>query len=45
MEGYFPKPPLDCSNIKIKVDLSNYATKAEIKDITHVDTCITQALH
>ena len=25
-------------NIKIKVDLSNYATKADIKNITHVDT-------
>ena len=38
MDGYFPKPPRDCENIKIKVDLSNYATKADIKDITHVDT-------
>ena len=25
-------------NIKIKTDLSNYATKADIKNITHVDT-------
>ena len=25
-------------NIKIKIDLSNYATKADIKNITHVDT-------
>ena len=38
MDEYFPKPPLDCKNIKIKVDLSNYATKTDIKDITHVDT-------
>ena len=38
MDEYFPKPPLDCKNIKIKVDLSNLATKTEIKDITHVDT-------
>ena len=34
----FPKPPSDCENIKIKFDLSNYATKPDIKDITHVDT-------
>ena len=38
MDGYFRKPPRDCENIKIKVDLSIYATKADIKDITHVDT-------
>ena len=38
MSEYFPKPPSDCENIKIKVDLSNYATKADIKNITHVDT-------
>ena len=38
MDEYFPKPPLDCKNIKIKVDLSNYATKTDIKDIIHVDT-------
>ena len=38
MDEYFPKPPSDCKNIKIKVDLFNYATKANIKDITHVET-------
>ena len=38
MSQYFLKPPADCKNIKIKVDLSNYATKSDIKDITHVDT-------
>ena len=38
MSKYFPKPPSDCENIKIKVDLSNYATKTDIKDIIHVDT-------
>ena len=25
-------------NIKVKVDLSNYATKADVKNISHVDT-------
>ena len=36
---YFPKPyePFG-GDINIKVDLSNYATKADIKNITHVDT-------
>ena len=38
MNGYFPKPPRDCENIKVKIDLSNYATKDDIKNITHVDT-------
>ena len=38
MDGYFPKPPRDCENIKIEVDLSNYATKDDIKNITHLDT-------
>ena len=39
MSQYFPKPyePLG-ENINIKVDLSNYATKAGIKNISHVDT-------
>ena len=39
MSQYFPKPyePF-CGDIKIKVDLSNYATKADIKNISHVDT-------
>ena len=36
---YFPKPyePFG-GDISAKVDLSNYATKAIIKDITHIDT-------
>ena len=36
---YFPKPyePFG-GDINVKVDLSNYATKAGIKNITHVDT-------
>ena len=25
-------------NIKVKVDLSNYATKTDLKNVTHVDT-------
>ena len=39
MSQYFPKPyePFG-GDINVKVDLSNYATKADVKNITHVDT-------
>ena len=39
MSKYFPKPfePFG-GDINIKVDLSNYATKKDIENITHVDT-------
>ena len=39
MAQYFPRPyePFD-RDINVKVDLSNYATKADIKNITHIDT-------
>ena len=39
MSQYFPKPykPFG-GDINVKVDLSHYATKADIKNITHVDT-------
>ena len=36
---YFPKPyEAFGGDINVKVDLSNYATKADIKNILHVDT-------
>ena len=39
MSQYFPKPyELFSGNINVKVDLFNYATKDDIKNITHVDT-------
>ena len=39
MSQYFPKPFRSFGrNINVKVDLSNYATKADIKNISHVDT-------
>ena len=36
---YFPKPyePFGL-DISVKVDLSNYATKTDIKNISHIDT-------
>ena len=39
MSQYFPKPyePFG-GDINVKVDLSNYATKADMKNISHVDT-------
>ena len=40
MSQYFPKPSNHKENIKVEVDLTNYATKADIKNITHVDTSI-----
>ena len=39
MSQYFPKPFKNFrGDIKIKVDLSNYATKDDIKNIAHMDT-------
>ena len=39
MSQYFPKryEPFG-GDINVKVDLSNYATKSDIQNITHVDT-------
>ena len=39
MSKYFPKPyePFG-GDINVKVDLSNYARKADIKNISHVNT-------
>ena len=39
MSQYFPKPyePFG-GDINVKVDLSNYATKTDIKSISHIDT-------
>ena len=39
MSQYFPKPYDPFSgDINVKVDLSNYATKSDIKNISHVGT-------
>ena len=42
MSEYFPKPSSHKENIEVKIDLTNYATKENIKNITHV---ILQTLH
>ena len=34
----FPNPQSHEENIKIKIDLSNFVTKKDIKNMTHVDT-------
>ena len=38
MSQYFPKPhePFD-GDINVKVDLSNYETKTDLKNVSHVD--------
>ena len=38
MSQYLPKPyELFGGDINVKVDLSNYATKTKLKNVTHVD--------
>ena len=39
MSKYFPKPFRSFGgNINVKVDISNYATKNDLKNVTYVDT-------
>ena len=39
MSQYFPKPYEAFSrDTNVKIDLSNYATKVDIKNISHIDT-------
>ena len=37
MSKYFPPYNNSSGNIKVELDLSNYATKKYIKDVTHID--------
>ena len=38
---YFPKPLRSFGgNINVKVDLSNYATKTDLKNVTQIDTFV-----
>ena len=37
MTQYYPPYRISSNNIKLKLDLVNYATTADLKNITHVD--------
>ena len=37
MTQYYPPYRSSSNNIKVKLDLVNYATKTDLKNITHVD--------
>ena len=46
MSQYFPKPFRNFGrNINLKVNLSNYATKTDFKNVTHVDTSNVDTLN
>ena len=38
MNEYFPEPNFFGRRVKVELDLSNYATKADLKNATGVDT-------
>ena len=38
MSEYFPKPNSLGANVKVELDLSNYTTKADLKNATGADT-------
>ena len=35
--SYYPSYKSYSNNVKVELDLNNYATKADLKNITHVD--------
>ena len=37
MSQYFPPYNNSSNNVKVELDLANYATKDDVKNITHVD--------
>ena len=37
MSQYFPRYKSSSNNIKVELDLTNYATKTDLKNITHTD--------
>ena len=38
MSTYYPPYKSSSSNVKVELDLTNYATKTDLKNITHIDT-------
>ena len=37
--SYYPPYKSSSNNVKVELDLTNYATKTDLKNITHVDVC------
>ena len=37
MSQYYPPYKSSSNNIKVELDLANYATKTDLKNVTHVD--------
>ena len=37
MSTYYPPSKSSSSNVKVELDLTNYATKTDLKNITHVE--------
>ena len=37
MSAYYPPHRSSSNNVKVEIDLTNYATKGDVKNITHVD--------
>ena len=37
MSTYYPPYKSSSSNVKVELDLTNYATKTDLKNMTHVD--------
>ena len=37
MTTYYPPSKSSNNNVKVELDLTNYATKTDLKNITHVD--------
>ena len=37
MTTYYPPYNSSSNNVRVELDLTNYATKADLKNITHVD--------
>ena len=37
MSTYYPPYKRSSNNVKVELDLTNYATKTDLKNITHVD--------
>ena len=38
--SYYPSYNNSSNNIKVELDLSNYTTKDDVKNITHVDVIV-----